>query len=604
MMEMNKGKTRLLTIIPPWIFIGAVIVLLPIAAFMAIENIHRQRENSTRLLLEKGAALIRSFEAGTRTGLMGEFWSARELQNLLVETALQPDIAYIFVVNANGIILAHNDVKNIGRVYGSELNLRQLVNSTNLKWQLVSHPEGENVFEVVRRFSPTGMPAGMPMRGRHFGGRRQNTLKMFRQLCRPHMRNWENVGLSEYIIFVGLKTDTMIEAEKTDTRHAVIMSGIMLLIGFAGIIILFFTHNYRVTKASLSKIKAFSDNLVENMPIGLVALDAGERVASCNHVAESILGFSSGIIIEKHASEILPKQLVSLLDNLETSSGVVEKEIDCEKKDGETIPLEASATRLYDENKTFLGYVLLFKDLTEIRSLKKVIARNQRLASIGRLAAGVAHEIRNPLSSIKGFATYFRERYSDNPEDQQTAGIMIQEVERLNRVVGQLLEFSKPVHISPKPADVKTIIIDSLRLIEKNASEKHIRIEKNFPEESMVAEVDADRLSQVFLNLYLNAMEAMESNGTISVELMKHEVKDGISVRVSDTGTGISKENLANIFDPYFTTKSSGTGLGLAIVHNIIESHNGDIHVESTPGQGCIFTIFIPRRVKDNSNEG
>ena len=117
-----------------------------------------------------------------------------------------------------------------------------------------------------------------------------------------------------------------------------------------------------------------------------------------------------------------------------------------------------------------LGYVILFKDLTEVRALRREIERSQRLASVGRLAAGVAHEIRNPLSSIKGFATYFKQRYQDVPEDRQTANIMIQEVDRLNRVVSQLLEFARPVTVSPKAASFKTILEDSLKLIERQAA--------------------------------------------------------------------------------------------------------------------------------------
>jgi two-component system sensor histidine kinase HydH len=222
-----------------------------------------------------------------------------------------------------------------------------------------------------------------------------------------------------------------------------------------------------------------------------------------------------------------------------------------------------------------------------------MVARSRRLASVGRLAAGVAHEIRNPLSSIKGFATYFKEKYHNFSEGAQTAEIMIQEVDRLNRVVSQLLEFAKPVKVSAKPVNVRKLLEDSLRLIEKQIQGKNIKIEKTFSPEVEDAFIDSDKINQVLLNLYLNAIDAMEKGGTITVDLKPHEWKKGIEIIIKDTGSGISEKDLPNIFDPYFTTKPEGTGIGLAIVHNIIEAHNAEIKVESLPGKGSTFTILI-----------
>ncbi|MBW2669800.1 MAG: PAS domain-containing sensor histidine kinase, partial [Deltaproteobacteria bacterium] len=230
----------------------------------------------------------------------------------------------------------------------------------------------------------------------------------------------------------------------------------------------------------------------------------------------------------------------------------------------------------------------------EVRSLRKEIARSQRLASVGRLAAGVSHEIRNPLSSIKGFATYFKERYHDVPENQQISNLMIQEVDRLNRVVGQLHEFSRPIKISRKSIPIEAFLKNSLKLIERQASEAKIDIKTRFDPEIDTAFFDSDRINQVLLNLYLNAIESMGNEGTVTVTLEKNMKKDGIEIRVSDTGTGISENDLAHIFDPYFTTKASGTGLGLAIVHNIVEAHGGEIKVKSRLGQGTTAIILLP----------
>jgi two-component system sensor histidine kinase HydH len=384
------------------------------------------------------------------------------------------------------------------------------------------------------------------------------------------------------------------DAVRTDTRHTVIMAIILLLVGFAGIILLFLAQSYRATRMTLSRIKAFSDNLVTNMPIGLVALDDNQRITSLNNAAGSVLKVLPAEVMGKNAEEVLPDELWRLLKNLNADKGVVEKEIDCTVQKGEVIPLEISATLLNDEDGTFLGYVVLFKDLSEVRSLRKEIARSQRLASVGRLAAGVSHEIRNPLSSIKGFATYFKERYYDVPENQQISNLMIQEVDRLNRVVGQLHEFARPITVSKKSIQIKAFLKDSLKLIERQASEANISIRTDFDSEIDEILIDPDRINQVLLNLYLNAIEAMDDGGSLTVALAKNSKKNGIEIKVSDTGAGITEDDLSHIFDPYFTTKASGTGLGLAIAHNIMEAHGGEIAIESRLGQGTEVTIFFP----------
>ena len=581
-MKYKKKTTGFWTAVPPWFLIGATIVLLPLFTFMTVENINRNRENSIQLLVEKGAALIRSFEAGTRTGLMGDHFSGEHLQKLLSETALQEDIVYLAVVDTNGIILAHNSMSRIGYPYGTELDLEKLSRSPNVNHRIIETAGKEKVFEVFSKFAPTGTHMREP-----------NALRMFRQLCRPHMRNWRDIGMSNFIIFIGLDMKSVEEARREDIRHAVLTAGILLLIGLTGIILIFITHNYRETKVSLSRIEAFSDNLVENMPIGLIAIDSHKRIASFNHLAESFFIHLNEANIGKDVAEIIPRELWQLIESPNIQKGIVEKEIDCSVNDGRTIPLEVTSTLLNDKDDNFLGYLILFKDMSEIKSLKKIVARSQRLASVGRLAAGVAHEIRNPLSSIKGFATYFKERYHNFSEDKQTAEIMIQEVDRLNRVVSQLLEFAKPVKVSAQPVDIRKLLEDSLKLIEKQIQEKNIKIETDFSVEVEKAFIDSDKINQVLLNLYLNAIDAMKDGGTIAVLLRKHEWKKGIEIVIQDTGSGIDEKDLPNIFDPYFTTKSTGTGIGLAIVHNIIEAHNGEIKVESPPGKGTKFIVYL-----------
>jgi two-component system sensor histidine kinase HydH len=570
--------------VPPWVLIGAVAVLLPIFAFMTIQSVNREKEFATRLLLEKGAALIRAFEAGARTGMMGMPRGGFQLQHLLTETSRQSDIAHLIVTDAAGQVLAHSDPEQVGSGYAKELDLKSVSQSKNAEWRRVKDAEGGRIFEVFRRFEPAGQTRGMGMMRGPGGVMRRPPLPEGLELVPEPPR----------IIFVGLDMTAVEEARRSDVAHAVVMGAILLLAGFAGVTLLILTQSYRTARSTLSRVQAFSDHVVAHMPIGLTATDSGQRIAVFNQAAERLLGRSAGQAIGKPAEEVLPPELWRPIEKGAATGTVVGKEIDCALADGRMLALEVGVGRLADAGGRFLGSVLLFKDLAEIRALRGEVSRHQRLAAVGRLAAGVAHEIRNPLSSIKGFATYFRERYAGNPEDVQTATILIQEVDRLNRVVSQLLEFSRPVGIVPRPCRLAELIAASLRLVEGPLQEKNIEVRTECPAPEAEVRVDPDRLNQVLLNLYLNAVEAMAPGGLLRVAVEDGGSGGGFRIRVSDTGCGIRPEDLSQVFEPYFTTKPTGTGLGLAIAHNIVAAMGGRITVESRLGEGTRFEVNLP----------
>jgi len=560
---------------PSWILIGAFVVLLPIFAFMTVQNIQRWDTYNTRLLLEKGTSLIRSFEAGTRTGILGDYIGSFHLHNLLTEIAIQPYVSYILITDTEKTIVEHNNPDYEGGTYNTDIDLKKVYQSDEIRWHIIKRPDKIKIFEVYKKFTPVG--------GIYGDG-------IIRKLFNPRY-DIKNPRQSELIIFVGLDMTSAEQARVADTKHYIFTGIVLLLIGFAGVVLLFMTQSYRNTKASLSRIKVFSDHLVENMPIGLIAVDGNRRIASFNNAAGSILSLPFSGVMGKNIKEILPEGLLNLIDGNHNKSSAVEINIDCVLNNGEIIPLEVGVSILKDENGYFLGHIILFKDLSEVQSLRREIARSQRLASLGSLAAGVAHEIRNPLSSIKGLATYFME-HNEKEEDKEVAKIIIQEVDRLNRVVSQLVELARPVSVSKKPVPLKSVIENSIKLLEREALEKNIQITTHTPSEEIEIALDKDRITQVLLNLYLNAIESMGKGGKLSVDVSEKE--NGAVIKVSDTGSGIGKKDLALIFDPYFTTKSTGTGLGLAIVHNIIEAHDGKITVQSLPGKGTVFTVFLP----------
>ena len=232
-----------------------------------------------------------------------------------------------------------------------------------------------------------------------------------------------------------------------------------------------------------------------------------------------------------------------------------------------------------------------------MRRLQEEIRRNEKLAAIGDLAAGVAHEIRNPLSSIKGIASYFNNKSYEGSEDKEMAGVMIEETDLVSRVISELLEFARPAELHRRPSDLNVLLQHSVRLVQQEAAAQSVQIQLDLFSGPLMAEVDPDRLAQCFLNLYLNALQAMEKGGRLTIVSSGKE-KEQVAVEVKDTGLGIPSEDVNKIFDPYYTTKPKGTGLGLAIVNKIIEAHQGQIKVRSAPGQGTVFSILLPRTTR------
>ena len=581
---------KFITKIPPLILIGTILVLFPIFTYMTMDRINRQKTQSIRLLFEKSTALIKAFEAGTRTGMMNMGWSRTALENLLRETASLPDISSLFIVNKEGKILVHSIREQTGQKYGQDLDLIKVLDSDEAIWRIKKDESKNNVFQVYKKFSP------MIKQTQQTNGAASGMMIMHQRM---HRQNSDmGIDYENTIIFVELDMKVVEQADQNDIQHSIMMAVILLLIGLTGFVLVFIVQRYRSTRTSLSRIKIFSDNLVENMPIGLVAMNKNDQILSVNPAAKELLNLPLAKGLQKAAGQVLPKKLIDLVQSIHSHNRLIEKELSVRDGKGKSIILDVVVSPLSDKDGSSLGALVILRDLTELSLLKDEIERNKRLAAIGRLAAGVAHEIRNPLSSLKGYATFFKEIFDKGTQNFEIADVMIKEVDRLNHVVSELVELAKPVQVSQKPVLIKTLVEDSIKIVEHNAKIDNIAIKMDLDEDIGSIYADKDRLKQVLLNLYLNAIQSMENSGensgSLHIKLFRDKSGHNVIITISDTGSGIKKEDLPNIFEPYFTTKLSGTGLGLAIVHNIIKAHKGELKVKSEPGHGTVFTIILP----------
>nr|WP_319495529.1 ATP-binding protein [uncultured Desulfobacter sp.] len=608
---MSENKTPYLNrSISPWVIIGISVVLVGVVVIQAAMNYNREKKYMGQILSEKGAALIRSFEAGSITGMMGGMGSEAHLQTLMEETAALEDISYIVITDKSGVILAHNQKDEIGRSFTPPLSNADAQPSDLPQWRTVKGQGSKDYFEVYKTFLPKLKEHGQHPHGQGKGLRRhmmgQGHMNDSQACSSGWIRGQSRARLldpeNRPVIFIGMDIEPFEHARKEDLQNSFMSIVLILFLGLGGIVSLFWAQNHARSRRLLLDTRAFASELVASLPMGIVAVDDGGKVIYVNETASGLLQKNLDQIKDKNAGQVLPASLLSRLGQVDNGRFVSEQELKLPSATGKSIPVSVTITKIVGTQGNFIGHVFILNDLSRIRALELEIKHKEKLAAVGTLAAGVAHEVRNPLSSIKGYATYFSSLFDAQPDNKKAANIMAEEVDRVNRVISELLEFARPIKLELKKIRIFELVDKALRLIKYEADPAGIKISSSVEPDLPEVEVDKDRLTQVLLNVFINAIQAMPSGGTLTVNVKT--VEKSLHFEISDTGGGISPQDQANIFNPYFTTKKSGTGLGLAIAFKIVETHGGTITIESLKDTGTTFVISIPlAQNKPNRNK-
>jgi len=551
---------------------GAALILGLVVLIMAARNTQKEQERMAQHLMDKAAALIWALEAGSRTRMAMRAGSPY-LQLLLEETAKQPGIVYMAVTDNEGNILAHSEVAETIVHFADPESIAVLDVSDTPQWRIVDGPDELRIFEVYKIFSP------LPdlRRGRH----------------RPEQPADVPAPEEGRVIFAGLDARPFEEALETEFRSTVLSSFLVALVAFGAFISLFWAHNYRISRRMLRNAEAFAAEMVSSLPLGLCTSSPAGRLVLANAAAAELLGMDRKSLSGMELKKLGKLDWDAILADLEQGSPVLEREMQLARPDGTERPVSVSASKIINEDQLFLGHLFIMRDLEEIRHLRQQLRRSERLSALGNLAAGVAHEIRNPLSSIKGFATFLLGKM-EKEHDAYAAAMLIQEVDRLNRVVSGLLEFARPETMQLTPAALAPLVEHALSLCASDLAVKNIAVRYALAPDLPLIAADADRFTQVLLNLFLNAVQAMDTGGRLDISSCRDQATGKVLLRIADNGKGIAPEALATIFDPYVTGRASGTGLGLAIVHRIVEQHGGAIRVESEPGKGSVFSLYVP----------
>jgi two-component system sensor histidine kinase PilS (NtrC family) len=335
--------------------------------------------------------------------------------------------------------------------------------------------------------------------------------------------------------------------------------------------------------SDLRDLTYFNQELIEGLPSGLLTTDLSGNILIFNRAAENIVGVPRSGAIGKNIVEIFP---------------FIEPPLETQRSEGlitvsgntRTIGLGISVSTDSSEQRT--GYICIFQDITELKKLEAELKHKETLATIGEISANMAHEIRNPLASLKGSIEMLKEGTLTKDHGEKLMNIALSEMDRLNKIITDFLTYSRPKALEFFRFDLHTMLDEILELI-KSATMKSgaITIKKEFSGENLIF-ADPQKLRQVFMNLGMNAIESMPAGGEVVIST--RNLKDSVIISVKDSGTGITYENLKDIFFPFFTTKDRGTGLGLSIAYRIVEEHLGKITVRSAPGKGTTFTVVLP----------
>jgi len=558
-------------------FILASLLLACVLAIVTWHNLDREKQFMEGFLLKEAETLIRAFEAGARTSMMmGP--RGGNLATLVTETAREETIAYIVIQDEKGHPIA--SAGEAPEPTDLPPGLQVLSNAQPLA-RFLTDSSGERIYEIAKEFSPLTM---MP--------RRMGMMQRWRNWC--GMPGSNDNSECRQIIYLGLYTEDFDAARAEDVKQSLILFGILFLLSSGGLYALFLSHKSQVTKAALENMELYTDNVINSMPAGLISIDTERRIVSANSKALEIFGRKELYMHGKTLQQLTGPEECSLAPFLRSGKEFIDQPMDCLRQDGETVPLKVSASHLRDREGSLRGMVLILRDQREIKAMEEALERSRRHAALGQMAAGVAHEIRNPLGTLRGFAQYFSRNTGQDAQAKEYADLMVGEVDRLNRTVSALLQFSRPREPELMKIDFSSIAQKCLTFVQEEAKSKGVGLELQIHGSGLKLCADGDLLQQVFLNLLQNSLAATAVADTIF--LGGKEAEETVRLWVQDTGKGISREEQAKMFDPFYTTRKDGTGLGLALVQQIVEQHNGRIEVTSELGQGTCITIILPLR--------
>ena len=601
-----------------------VVVLVMAAVFVVVE--HRQRVAIIEEVQRRGEVLARNLAAISSGPLLLYDYTALE-QNT-VRIASEADVVYAIILDADGRVAAHSGRPDrVGSVLSGEAEKRAARTDVPLVQET-----------VIRRQSVYDVAVPIVVNQQRWGTARVSVSKarMEAEIVRTR---WELGGITLLTLLLSGFAAALLARRIVGPIRQLAAGASAIARGELaqpieprtsdelGRLALAFNHmttqlfhqrsaledahgELRRRFEELQDLESYTENVFRSLTTGIVTVDLDGRIVTLNPAAELLTGFFASEAHGRYCTEVFGHTAEVgeiLMETIATRVGVGAVALVLRRRNGSSVPVELSTAPLRAGESKDLGVVGMFRDLTVVRELEGRLRRSDHLAALGTLAAGLAHEIKNPLTSLLTFARHLDRRFNDEVFREKFSRVVPRELERINGIVEQLLELSRPARLVFEPVRVSTILDRVLDLYANEIESGRIRIRRQYARDLPRIDADGDALHRAFVNLIGNALDALSAGGHLTVRAGwddggrqrlpgRADAHRHVRIEIEDDGAGIPASDQDRVFNPFFTTKGEGTGLGLALTHKIVEDHNGTIDFTSKPGRGTTFRVTLPIR--------
>jgi two-component system sensor histidine kinase HydH len=601
MLEPEGRKAGLPRVVPLWVIAILFLGVVALSAMMAKRDINRERDYLQELFLQKGEILIRAIETGARMGWLD--LGSEEGLALFLANLEGSELLSIAVTDASGgLYAASAPAEELGGGFQGPDPVGSFAFPGKPRWRVTPGAGTGKVFWVYRplwftleRKGPPYAPPG----GTHHQRRPPGPFKgpppmdgghPSPKAYPPNLYAWLGFDMAPF------------EAAESSARHnSLLFVGLTGLASLAALLALFWAQSSRLNKRLYENSSQMADSVFSRLPVGLLISDLSGTVAFANQAMERISGLRAEGFLGKRLSSLA----VGSFPKDGEFSGV---ESSLSFRGGKSAQVALTGAPVVGRGGAPVGRVLLMADLDELGRLRAELAQKERLATLGSMSRGLAHELRNPLGAIKGLALHLQRLGSLGPPDREALDVILESVARLDSTITDFLDFAKPTSLRKARVPLGNLLSKLRSLVAHDPQARTVADELRLPEAELLAQADEAKLSQAFLNLYLNAIQACSSNppgrpGSIVVSLDRHG--PGLaSIGFSDNGPGFQEDQLLNPFVPYFTSKASGTGLGLPLAKKIVEAHDGRLLIGNREGGGAVVTVLPPRAKGDGTGKG
>ena len=600
-----------------------VIALVMTGVFVVVE--HRQSAAIVIEVQRRGEVLARSLAAISHAPIL--LYNFTALEQNVVRVAEEPDVVYAFILDADGTVAAHSrHPERVGLSLKGGVHERAASAVEPLTQETVTSA-GEAVFDfavpvmvedrkwgtVRLGLSKRRMEAEILRTRLELGALTLATLLVggvaaalvARRIARPMQLLAEGAAaISRGELYQRIEPSTADELGR-------------LAAAFNHMAVQLLQQRRALEEAhdglrqkfeELIDLKSYTDNILGSLTNGIVTIDLDGRIVTLNPAAEQLTGFFRGEAAGRYCTELFahtPEVSDLLTDTLASHAPLTSVPLTLRRRNGSSLPIELSTAPLKGAEGKALGVVAILRDVTLVRQLENDLRRSDRLAALGTLAAGLAHEIKNPLTSLLTFSKHLERKFDDQNFRARFGSVVPPELERINGIVERLLELARPARVSFTLVRPPELLERALELYGDQLDERGIDVVREYARDVPQIQADKEALYRVFVNLVANAIDAMPSGGQLTVRAgwaasgdplpppARRRSTNRVKVEIEDTGVGIEPSETERIFNPFYTTRDSGTGLGLALAHKVVQDHGGVISFKSTPRVGTTFTIVL-----------